>query len=309
MLDIDEIRRSLAAIIAGRIADGGEGPVENEAYVLAQYSGLSEETARALLAAEPISLDEFALAHLSGALYLHPGLIGCLLSPLAPSHEVVRHVLRQVRGRHLNPECSDCSALAQQVDAICSGSLDGWERLALNLLAHVNATPDGMEDEEDEVFVDRLTETVFALPPDLREEVLAFAIYKRQEAEGRSFNDFAALGRFRALFLSPLARQTFDAIALSQRGQLTVRELVAEMKLPDARSLGQLSRSIVKAVADLNKSGMQLPENPFLVSGRGSSRVFRLAPKTLNAWRALARAQTGEEEAVLAGLDWDPQDQ
>ena len=306
MLADAEIRRELAEIVAARMDVDGDGPAADEAaQVLASYSGLSEDDATALLAAEPVELDLDDYSGLANALYLHEGLLSCLFSPLAPSDELVRHVLREIRSRNLDPECPDCSALANAIDAVCATERpEDWERLALNLLAHVSDSPDGVEDEEDDAFVERLGELTLALPPDLREEVFAFAVFKRKEAEGRSFNDFGALAKLRGSYLSPVARACFDAIATSRDGELTAHELVAQLQLADGRALGQLTRSLARAISDLGRAGLRLPEEPLLVNGRGSSRRFRLAPRTLGIWRALARA-AGGEQAVIDSVDWN----
>lgn len=298
----NEIGIGLAQLLAARASEDYDLESDEPSVLvdfLVDMCELAPETAEALvwgLGAQPTSEE---LDCLSNVLTLHRDLLAAVIVPT--SEEMLEHILKKVAEESLDPGCPECEDFAQGI--ACYRDLDADEQaeLCLEVLDHLNAAceepipdygPEPAGQPSRTALEENLAKVFASLDDQARMRVLAYAYQELAD----SLRDprpqrISAYGHLRRRYLSPLALRVMDRLAASDDGALTAAELVDALDLGNGRALGQVPRSVQRAVRDLRADGHRLEEEPLQVERRGRATIFRLTPQALETWRELLRAE------------------
>ena len=308
----ENARKTLSEVICDRIADHGvdvEGNFDAAVVYLAQLASISQQKANDLLWGVETQLDEEELSNLADALGLLRGILACLLVPV--SREVADANLAElIRSPYLHvDECSSCAALSEQIEMRDELDDDQILELMQNLLAHVIAFEEDEEILEDILagdgdFLDELglshgdarqaelVRLFNLMSEEQRDRLMAFAYSEVAGGEAeRARSQLAALTVLRNTRLTPLARRALDALAASETGKMGMDALREQLGLGSRRSLGQLQRTVRRAVQALREDGLVLEDEVLIVRRQGREVVFELAAELVPLWRGLMRAE------------------
>lgn len=277
---------------------------------LARDPGVAPEKAESLAWGTGAELTPLEIDRLALRFAFHRDVLAAILNPA--SDDVIVPLLQSVQAGLNFETCQPCDDLYDRCTLYVS---EGEEEEPLDdllfaLLAHVRIIVGPIEndpiaavfgdddteledDSADDGEIDDIVRVFSMLPAEARERVLWFAWNEHRDAtSGRPLGDFGAHARLRTQYLGQRARAVFELLAQTPQGELTQGELVAALKLKDARALGQLQRSVERSVKALNRDGYALADTPLeVVRPSNGVRVYRLAPSALSAWRSMMNAE------------------
>src|SRR5690606_19241609 len=93
-----------------------------------------------------------------------------------------------------------------------------------------------------------------------------------------------ALATLRGERLSPLAVQVIDELAGDTSGILSIEELQERLGLENRRALGQVPRSVKRALEDMANRGLSLEHELLIVHRKGRRIVFELRREYQMLW-------------------------
>lgn len=312
------VRAHEEGLVRGEQVPGSDRPLvrtDDVVAALARDPGVAPEKAESLAWGTGAQLTPLELDRISIRFAFHRDVLAAILNPA--SDDVMVPLLEAVR-EGLNFEtCDKCDDLYDRCTLYVGGeSEEQLTDLLFALLAHVRVIVGPVEadpiaqafgdhdlgadeleevadDSADDGEIDDIVRVFSMLPAAARERVLWFAWNEHREAtSGRPLGDFGAYARLRTQYLNESARGVFDALAQTPQGELTQGELVAALQLKDARALGQLQRSVERAVKALNQDGYALADTPLeVIRPRNGVRIYRLAAGALSAWRSMMQAE------------------
>ena len=289
----ESVRFGLARLAAERCCQDFDIPINNLMIMeetIAEVAGIDSEKVRALLWGDTPELDIEESETLAIALGFHPELFSCLVRPT--SMEIILHTLRSLAA-DLDPSCEDCQDMRDWIEEAELLERETVGQLCLDLLDHIRVGEEAEEIENSSLREDEeaMLGVFRGLSPDARARVLAFAFSERggAPADQQGSNSYI-YSRLRDDYLSPLARRVLDQLASHPDGLMTARELAAGLDLADARSVGQVPRSLQSSLRALRADGYTLEEPPLQVRRRGRESVYRLSPQALRFWRAMVEA-------------------
>lgn len=291
-------RIELAELIAAtaNAASGSEiGSQESLIAFVAEACSIEPAAAEALAWGADYDFENDTLDKISSTFALHRDLLACILCPT--SDEILDHVLGEIADVELDRSCSFCCELAEEISDFDSYGFDEQAEICIDLLVHLSEASFAASEapaarQPLSGIGPDLVRVVDQLDPAAQARVLAYAYGEL----GGGLNDprpqlSSAYGHLRQQYLTPLARRVFDLLASAGDGQLSSLELVEALGLSDARSLGQLPRSVQRALRDLRRDGHYLDEPPLVVRRHGERRIYSLSDSALEAWRAFLRAE------------------
>lgn len=294
----DEAARSaVASVLRDRIRSDQIDLAEDESDAIALYlsevASLDLDKARALLWAEDAELTPQEINRIAGAFDLHRGLLACALVPT--SLEVIEANLQQVGDEYLNPErCPTCAELLDEIDHLYDFDEEEILGLVFDCLGHVLAAGGEERYEEREQQSDPREDELlrlFGLMDDqARTRLLAFAYAQLAQDESLAPSRIEALATLRGERLSPLAVQVIDELAGDTSGILSIEELQERLGLENRRALGQVPRSVKRALEDMANRGLSLEHELLIVHRKGRRIVFELRREYQMLWRGLVRA-------------------
>lgn len=293
----EEARDAVASILVQRIhSDQIDLDMdESEAIVLylSEVASLDLDKARALLLAEEADLTPQEIERLAGAFDLHHGLLSCSLVPT--SLEIIEANLAEVARNYLVPaRCSRCAELTDDIEQLDELDDEELYDLVFACLEHVLAAESDERYEEHEEQLDpreqELRRLYGMMDDEARTRLLAFAYAQLAQEESLAPSRMEALARLRDKRLSQLAVRVLDELAGDPAGVLTIDELKERLGLENRRALGQVPRSVRRAVQDLAERGLRLDTELLLVHRKGQQIIFELPREYQMLWRGLIRA-------------------
>lgn len=290
----ESVRFGLARLVAERCCSDLDIPINNLSIMeetLAEMSGIPAAKLTEVLWGGNPSFELEESETLALLLHFDPELFSCLVRPT--SREILNHTLRSIGASDLDPYCEDCQDMREWIEEIELLDHDTAGQLALDLLGHLRVG-DAVEEVAPSVGEDEevLLRVFRNLSGESRARVLAYAYSERgaAPADQRSSNSYI-YSRLRRDYLSPLARDVLDQLATEPEGILPARELAGRLKLSDARSIGQVPRSLQSSLRALRADGYTLDEPPLQVLRRGRESVYRLSPQALGFWQSMLAAE------------------
>lgn len=296
----ESTRLGLSRIICERaLAEFGHtglsiNDLEQIENIISSEADIPAEKVRALLWAERPGFEYEESSRLAEVLCLHRDLFSCLVQPT--SMEILSHVLHSIAAHDLDSSCEDCLDMADWIRELSVMESEEIGQLCLDLLGHLFDSEEALSPERIAAADDEETLLgVFrSLDSDARARVLAYTFSERggtpaDPAAGRSY----AYARMRDKFLSPLACAVFDELARTPDGTLSASHLAARLGLSDARSIGQVPRSLQRCLREMKAEGLTLEEAPLLVRRSGRQSVYTLSPLALQHWKNLVEAAPG----------------
>ena len=278
--DMEGVGFALARIFSERCAQHSGRPVADIDTVsreLQERGGLSPVEAENLLWGERPDLDLDSTKRLAEGFSLDADLLGCLLRPT--SREIVLHVLRSFRSE-MEPSCEDCIYLGSVLEETPRMSRADLMQVCLDFLEHFSI----VREEKTSDGSDQLLEVFADLDQAARARVLAYAYNEAaRSVEDPLQAQSAAYARLRDN-LPRLARQVLDLLA-QEEGEISVRQIAQKLHLRDARSVGQLPRSLQTAFAE---EGL---ETPLRVRRPGNKSMYSMSPEARSLWLSLLRAE------------------
>lgn len=272
---------ALARIFSERCAQHFGRPVADLDTVsreLQDRGGLSSASSEALLWGERPDLDLESTQRLAEAFALDPDLLGCLLRPT--SREIINHVLRSFRSE-MDASCEDCLYLQSVLDETPRMSRPDLMQTCLDFLEHFSVVSD---DRTKPQGADHLLEVFAELDPQAQARVLAYAYNESARSTEDPLQAKSAIYARLRDRLPSLARQVLDLLA-QEEGEISVRHIAERLCLQDARSVGQLPRSLQNA---FRAEGL---ESPLRVRRPGNQSLYSMSEEALVMWQSLLRAE------------------
>lgn len=229
------------------------------------------------------------------------------------SKEIIIHTLETVISDYLEPtECQGCAQLesvvldsdlsyCREIDLYCL-VLDVLEHvidLAAPKKTHVPGEYDLFEEHTAEAsrgsdLTPAMTTAFESLSRSEQVDILALMYQKLSQSkeDSESLIEIETLSVLRTKYLSPLARDVFDALASGPTIGLSSSDLIDRLDLSNKRSLGQLERSVANSVERLNEENLDCNlKNPLTAVQRGREKHYILDIDSLENWRVLLRAE------------------
>jgi hypothetical protein len=274
------------------------------AQFIGEQTALSPSQATAVVWGEEADYTRDEVETLAALFKCDTDLMSALLLPC--SDEGIEHSLLTISTTLDVGECPFCDDLAIAIGDIKTSlhSTEDLQHLAVDVLAHTG-TPEpfgmGYEDFGDEIFddldpdtseldpiVNEILYTAEQLPHEALRRVLLYAHHEVAQLEQRS--DIIRIANYARLKeqMTPLARRVFDALAAGDIPILRA-ELMRLLDLDDARALGQLTRSVRRAVDAASQNGATLPEFPLVFDRKNGT--YALTTESRQAWNDLRRAE------------------
>ena len=252
------------------------------------------------------------------------------------SKEIITHILETVAYNNLEPaECQGCAQLETLIlDSNIAGySMQELNHLVLDSLDHIIDIQDetcGHEEimmtpaisvpppPEDEVvelkdWFDDPIDSGNDLAPALlavfeklnREQqldLLALACKKLHTSveDRKDLSELKYLRLLRSRYLTPLARSVFDQLVSGPKIGFGCSDLIANLKLNNRRSLGQLERSVENSIRKLNADHLEANiTNPLKTVSRGKEKHYILDSNVKDDWKVILEVEEASD-VILA---------
>lgn len=257
------------------------------AACLTEHCQIPEETAHKLVWGESSNISKEEVDRIAVVFALEQELLALLLLPTSP--EIMLHIVQSYQEELDVENCEACEYFTEIIQRLEEDDVFVMQHISIDLLEHLcfnDGLPwDDMEDFETNFqkteTMQQLDATMADLPAHLQEKVLAFAVAQATEHEYQALMQFSNLREH----LSALSIEVFNVLCYEEEG-LDRSQLQSKLKLANARSLGQIPRSVNKAIASMTKP---ITEHPLIIDDSGH---MSLSDQARQSWQKLIATET-----------------